>query len=157
MRAYSPVLAEEDISIEDSLDFIDKLNEVFIASPGLQMAGLVAGAMTVVLFHPVQLAGVGVQIVSGAGSAIMSYTRMRLHMRTVNQELFEAHGLYCTIVATRRMTANLGLSPEGYAQFWVQVSEPDHNVHKIFENNSTGELGEELEEELGTEIWGTTP
>lgn len=36
------------------------------------------------------------------------------------------------------MTARLGLSPEEYAQFWSQASEPDLNVDKTNEDNSTG-------------------
>lgn len=41
-------------------------------------------------------------------------------------------------MSTKKMTARLGLSPEEYAQFWSQASEPDLNVDKTNEDNSTG-------------------
>lgn len=130
MRAYSPVLAEAGISIEDFLSFIDKLNEVFIASPGLQMTGLIGGVMTMVPLHPVQLAGVGVQLASGVGSATISYTRTRLYLQTANEELFNSHGLHCTIMSTKKMTAKLGFGQEEFQQYWSQASEPELNVNK---------------------------
>ena len=117
MRAYSPELAEANISVEDFVSFIDGLNEAFIASPILQATGLIGGIMSMVPVDVVQLTGFGVQVAAGIGSAALSYARTRAYVQTANRELFNPRGLHCSIMTTKKMTSQLDMTPEAHERF----------------------------------------
>ncbi|PSK37991.1 hypothetical protein B9Z65_1182 [Elsinoe australis] len=106
MAAYS-------IQQDEFLTFIDGFNEAFVAHPifqGLGIAGAVMGMAYGV--HPVQWAGLGLQIFSGMVSSATSYLRARQYVQAINMELFNPAGLHVTVMTTKKMMAKIGLPGE---------------------------------------------
>lgn len=109
VRAYVPELEAHNLSQSDFLTFLDGLNEAFVANP--VFAGLgIAGAIMQQFYgiHPVQWAGMGLQVASGAASAATSYARTRAYVKAVNADLFHPNGLHVGILTTKKMMAKVG-------------------------------------------------
>ncbi|THW26565.1 hypothetical protein D6D23_03338 [Aureobasidium pullulans] len=81
-RCYPPALQsiQNPISQEVFVDFIDGLNGVFVAHPGMLAIG---------------------------SSPMMSFLRVRKYMQKTNQELFRPSGLKAKIVSTKKMISSV--------------------------------------------------
>ncbi|THX82442.1 hypothetical protein D6D05_03846 [Aureobasidium pullulans] len=81
-RCYPPALQsiQNPISQEVFVDFIDGLNGVFVAHPGMLAIG---------------------------SSPMMSFLRVRKYMQKTNEELFRPSGLKAKIVSTKKMISSI--------------------------------------------------
>lgn len=81
-RCYPPALhtIQRPISQEVFVDFLDGLNGVFVAHPGMLAIG---------------------------SSPMMSFLRVRKYMQKINQELFGPSGLKAKIVSTKKMISSI--------------------------------------------------
>ncbi|TIA61684.1 hypothetical protein D6C77_03293 [Aureobasidium pullulans] len=81
-RCYPPALQsiQNPISQEVFVDFLDGLNGVFVADPGMLAIG---------------------------SSPMMSFLRVRKYMQKTNQELFRPSGLKAKIVSTKKMISSI--------------------------------------------------
>ncbi|KAL2028244.1 hypothetical protein VTO58DRAFT_110932 [Aureobasidium pullulans] len=81
-RCYPPALhtIQHPISQEVFVDFLDGLNGVFVAHPGMLAIG---------------------------SSPMMSFLRVRKYMQKINQELFGPSGLKAKIVSTKKMISSI--------------------------------------------------
>ncbi|THY51549.1 hypothetical protein D6C98_05609 [Aureobasidium pullulans] len=81
-RCYPPALQsiQNPISQEIFVDFLDGLNGVFVAHPGMLAIG---------------------------SSPMMSFLRVRKYMQKTNQELFRPSGLKAKIVSTKKMISSI--------------------------------------------------
>ncbi|KAN0117368.1 hypothetical protein V8E51_003345 [Hyaloscypha variabilis] len=99
-RAYSPLLAQNSISQEEFLTFLDGLNEAFIAAPAFQVASHVGNA------------GMGLAVGAGLASTATSWTRARAFVKTANKEMFSPNGLKCKVLKTKKMMVVVGHGEE---------------------------------------------
>jgi len=112
-RAYSPLLAQNSISQEEILTFLDGLNEAFIAAPAFQVASHVGNVMSFVhAVPPVQWAGMGLAVGAGLASTATSWTRARAFVKTANKEMFSPNGLKCKVLKTKKMMVVVGHGEE---------------------------------------------
>lgn len=83
---------------------LDGLNECFIAHPVFDKASIVGGVLTMCYGHqPVQLAGLGLEIVAGVVSATTSYLRTRAYVKAINADLLHPARLSLNILTTEKM------------------------------------------------------
>lgn len=109
VRAYVPQLEAQGISKEEFVVFIDGLNEALIAHPIFTGLGVLGGVMTFFYgIHPVQWAGMGLQVASGVAGGAVSYTRTRAYVKAMNATLFHPAGLHLNVLATKKMMAKIG-------------------------------------------------
>ncbi|KAI9760606.1 MAG: hypothetical protein M4579_001575 [Chaenotheca gracillima] len=111
-RAYAPELGQVGISEKQFLRFIDELNDAFIANAPLQVVNLAGSALGMVPNHWVQLAGVGVSVISTIGTQVISKTRARSYLVKSNEKLFHPSGLHVEICTTKAMTRKVELPTE---------------------------------------------
>ncbi|KAL3473846.1 hypothetical protein BJX99DRAFT_190287 [Aspergillus californicus] len=160
MRSYSPFLADAKISPEEFLGFIDGLNTVFIGHPVFQATGLVGGVLTIVPFHPVQLAGVGVQVISGLGTAAISYARTRAYIKAANQELFGPRGLRVKVITTKKMMAEVGVDDDRAQLLSASIPSPvptkEVTERGIIQADQKIPLGKSGETAIPTTVYGST-
>ena len=64
--------------------------------------------MSIVPFHPVMFAGIGLQVGAGLASTATSWTRARAFVKSANEELFERRGLKVKILKTKKMMVAVG-------------------------------------------------
>ncbi|KAK4494649.1 hypothetical protein PRZ48_014005 [Zasmidium cellare] len=130
VRAYVPELEAHGLSQSDFLTFVDGLNEAFVANPVFEGLGI-AGAIMQQFYgiHPVQWAGIGLQVASGAASAATSYARTRAYVKAVNASLFHPVGLHVNIMTTKKMMAKVGHPEE-------RLSLPPLDTTDQLDNNS---------------------
>lgn len=113
VRAYTSELANHGIDQETFLSFIDGLNERFVAHPVFQILGIAGGVMSTIYgVHPVQFAGIGLQVASGGASAATSYARTKAYVKEMNAELWHPAGLSCKILTTKKMMPQVGCPEE---------------------------------------------
>lgn len=62
--------------------------------------------------HPVQWAGMGLQVTSGFASAGTSYFRTRAYVKAINARLFHPAGLHLNVMATKKMMTKVGMNAE---------------------------------------------
>lgn len=59
--------------------------------------------------HPVQWAGMGLQVTSGVASAATSYVRTKQYVRAINEQLFNPAGLHVNVMTTSKMLQKIGM------------------------------------------------
>ncbi|TVY85366.1 hypothetical protein LSUE1_G000298 [Lachnellula suecica] len=111
-RAYSPELQAHSIDPAEFMFFLDGLNEAFIAHPAFQITSQIGGFMSVLPFHPVRWAGIGLSATSGVLSAATSWTRAKSYVKAANEDMFLPRGLRCKVLKTKKMMAAVGHSDE---------------------------------------------
>lgn len=108
IRGYANDLERFGISREVFFGFIDGLNEAWLGHPVFSGVKAVGGVMSVVHgVHPVQIAGVGLQVGADLSGAGTSYFRTKRYMKQINQSLFEPAGLHAGIMNTKDMMAKV--------------------------------------------------
>lgn len=129
------------------LAFIDGFNEAFVAHPIFQGLG-VAGAVMSMAYgvHPVQWAGLGLQISSGMVSAATSYLRARQYVQAINMELFNPAGLHVTVMTTKKMMVKIGLPGEQLKLHPLSADAPTPDANVLaYESQSEVQQLPELE------------
>lgn len=110
MRAYSPVLSQYQVTQTEFLNFLDGLNEVFIANPVLQTTSIAGSVMGMI--HPVEVVGMAVEAASEIGSETTSYFRTRAYLKRANAELFGPEGIKANIMEFEKMARAVGVNPD---------------------------------------------
>lgn len=115
LRAYASSLTAFGISKADFIAFIDGFNEAFLGNPILQGTNLAGMVLSQCYgLHTVQLAGGIVQLVSGFGSAAVSYGRTRMYVKAMNENLFNPAGLHVNVLSTEKMLKHVGFPEETF-------------------------------------------
>ncbi|KAL3481072.1 hypothetical protein BJX99DRAFT_254050 [Aspergillus californicus] len=109
-RAYSPILQQYNISRPQFLNFLDGLNEAYIANPVLQATGIAGSVMGMI--HPVEIPGMVLEAVSEAGAEATSYFRTRAYLKKASAEIFSPRGLGVKVVGFKDMAEIIGVCPE---------------------------------------------
>ncbi|KAJ5762004.1 uncharacterized protein N7511_005386 [Penicillium nucicola] len=103
-RPRVPALeSQTGLSERELLNFIDGLNEAFMANPALQVtsrAGMVVGFVPLAT---TQIIGNCVEAAAGLGSAGVSVVRTKQYLKRVNQITFGPRGLCARVVKTEKM------------------------------------------------------
>jgi hypothetical protein len=108
-RAYSPSLADANISISTFLTFLDTLNVCLAQIPPLQILDLAGGMVGMVPHHIPALIGGSLQATAKIANAVTSKVRVMGLMKTANAEIFEPQGLKVEIVTTEKLKQKLGI------------------------------------------------
>lgn len=112
-RAYPPALADYGIPQDKFHTFLDGFNEAFVAHPVFQGLGVAGAVMTMAYgVHPMQWAGMGLQVSSGVASAATSYLRTKQYVRAVNEQLFNPAGLHVNVMTTSKMVQRIGMAAD---------------------------------------------
>ncbi|KLO19418.1 hypothetical protein SCHPADRAFT_935222 [Schizopora paradoxa] len=104
-RAYAPALADRGISQDVFLKFIDGLNAAMIASPPLQVVGLIG---VVIGFVPVDVCAIAsgvIQVSAQIAIHVVAKTLTDRHMRESNERIFAPAGLRARLCKTPAMRA----------------------------------------------------
>lgn len=116
LRAYAPALSGLGITREEFLGFIDKLNRVAVASPPLEILGLVGNIVGMVPSHTAQIVGTTVELAAQITTGIVSKGATELCLRDMNKELFGPRGLKVQVAqlnAVATITKMPILTPDG--------------------------------------------
>lgn len=116
LRAYAPALSAFGIGREEFIGFIDKLNRVAVASPPLQILGLVGNIVGMVPSQTAQIVGTSVEVVANITTGVVSKGATELCLRDMNKELFGPCGLKAQVAqlnAVAAMTNMPILTPDG--------------------------------------------
>jgi hypothetical protein len=108
-RAYSPVLQDRDISVNEFLEFIDNLNVVSTGSPPLQILDIAGSVVGMVPHHIPQLVGGAINVTAKLGTAGISKGRSTMFMKKANSDFFTPRGLKVEFITGRALKVKLGL------------------------------------------------
>jgi hypothetical protein len=108
-RAYSPALANANISLSTFLTFLDTLNICLAQTPPLQILDLAGGMVGIIPHHIPALIGGSLQATAKIANAVTSKTRVANLMKTANEELFGPEGLKVEILTTEKLKQKLGI------------------------------------------------
>ncbi|EAU31339.1 predicted protein [Aspergillus terreus NIH2624] len=97
LRAYSPVLRNHDVQITDFLEFVDNLSVAQAGSPALSAVNAAGMAVSMVPSHWASIAGTGIQVAAGVGTAAVSKIRTKKFLEAVNERYFGPRGLQASI------------------------------------------------------------
>ncbi|KAK7212868.1 hypothetical protein V2G26_020046 [Clonostachys chloroleuca] len=92
-RAYPPSLGHLHISKDLFLGFIDQLNRVSVASPPVQVVGLVGNLVGMVPLATAQVVGTAVNTAATLTTVVVSKGRTEMVLRQANHEIFNPRGL----------------------------------------------------------------
>lgn len=107
LRAWAPILQDQDITEAEFLEFIDHLNVVSTANPPLQVLDVVGGVIGLVPSLWVQLAGGLAQLAAKVGTVAVSKGRSDMYLKEVNEKMFKPRGLKVSIAKTDAMRYTL--------------------------------------------------
>ncbi|KAF9772551.1 hypothetical protein IL306_009743 [Fusarium sp. DS 682] len=94
LRAFPPILEEQyHLPREVFLRFLDDLNRAAVASPPVQILGLVGSVVSMVPLYTAQIVGSSVNAAATLSTYAMSKSRSELCIRKANQEIFMPRGL----------------------------------------------------------------
>ncbi|VUC36624.1 unnamed protein product [Clonostachys rosea] len=93
LRAYPPSLARLHISKDLFLGFIDQLNRASVASPPVQVVGLIGNVVGMVPLATAQIVGTAVNTAATLTTVVMSKGRAEMVLRQANHEIFNPRGL----------------------------------------------------------------
>ncbi|KAF4333910.1 hypothetical protein FBEOM_12271 [Fusarium beomiforme] len=94
LRAFPPILEDQyHLPREAFLRFLDDLNRAAVASPPVQILGLVGSVVSMVPLHTAQIVGNSVNAAATLSTYAMSKSRSELCIRQANKELFMPRGL----------------------------------------------------------------
>lgn len=93
LRAYPPSLGHLHISKDLFLGFIDQLNRVSVASPPVQVVGLVGNLVGMVPLATAQVVGTAVNTAATLTTVVVSKGRTEMVLRQANHEIFNPRGL----------------------------------------------------------------
>lgn len=114
VRTRVPELEEQyGLSPTELLTFIDELNESFLASPALQVAGAVGNIVGFVPLASTQIAGGAINLAAGLGAAGVSSARTKRFMKRANETIFKPKGLHAQICKTDKMLSHIGMANNG--------------------------------------------
>ncbi|OJJ30110.1 hypothetical protein ASPWEDRAFT_142297 [Aspergillus wentii DTO 134E9] len=108
LRAYSPVLRAHDIQIVNFMEFIDNLSVAQAGSPvfsAVNAAGMAAGFIP---SHWAAIAGTGMQVAAGVGTAVVSRIRTKKYLDMANERYFGPRGLRASIKNNEEVAAVVG-------------------------------------------------
>ncbi|KAJ5740843.1 hypothetical protein N7493_000715 [Penicillium malachiteum] len=110
VRARVPELEETwPITETEFLNFLDNLNESFIANPALQAADGIGNLLGFAPSATLQIVGGSMNLAAGLGTVAASKIRTKKYMKKVNAEIFEPKGLHARLCKTDKMLAMAGL------------------------------------------------
>lgn len=90
--------------------------------------------------HPVQFAGLGLQVASGVAGAATSYVRTKAYFKTCNETLFHPAGLHATVATTKKMMARVGHpDPEGRLRLQPISSSDTTSTVRVGSESGTSE------------------
>ncbi|KAJ3497235.1 hypothetical protein NLG97_g2057 [Lecanicillium saksenae] len=93
LRAYPPALHNYGISREAFMRFVDQLNRAAVASPPVQVLGLVGNIVSMVPLHTAQIVGNAVNAAATVSTIVVSKGRTEMLLREANASLFKEAGL----------------------------------------------------------------
>jgi xanthosine utilization system XapX-like protein len=93
LRAYPPSLGHLHISKDLFLGFIDQLNRASVASPPVQVVGLVGNLVGMVPLATAQIVGTAVNTAATLTTVVVSKGRTEMVLRQANHEIFSPRGL----------------------------------------------------------------
>jgi hypothetical protein len=108
-RAYSPSLANANISLHTFLTFLDTLNVCLAQTPPLQILDLAGGMVGMVPHHIPAFIGGSLQATAKIANAVTSKTRVTGLMKSANAEIFGPQGLKVEILTTEKLKQKLGI------------------------------------------------
>ncbi|KAJ5281846.1 hypothetical protein N7478_007218 [Penicillium angulare] len=113
VRVRAPEL-EETYPIPEAkfLQFLDGLNEAFIANPALQAADGVGNILGFIPSITTQVVGGGLNIVAGFGTVGVSKGRTRSYLKKANLEIWNPIGVHAQVLKTEKMLALAGIPKE---------------------------------------------
>ncbi|KAK5199384.1 hypothetical protein LTR72_001164 [Exophiala xenobiotica] len=124
-RAYSNLLLQHSVSIEDFVHFIDSIDIALAPAPPFQVAQLASTGLGFVPHHWAQVASGAVGMAAGAGNAAFTAGRSRMFMNKVNQEFFAPRGLKASIKKDKDLNIMLGENPDQYHP--PRIAPPGHS------------------------------
>ncbi|CAH0039012.1 unnamed protein product [Clonostachys rhizophaga] len=93
LRAYPPSLGHVHVSKNLFLGFIDQLNRASVASPPVQVVGLVGNLVGMVPLATAQIVGTAVNTAATLTTVVVSKGRTEMVLRQANHEIFNPRGL----------------------------------------------------------------
>ncbi|EXM16093.1 hypothetical protein RAB80_011469 [Fusarium oxysporum f. sp. vasinfectum] len=94
LRAFPPILEDQyHLPREVFLRFLDYLNRAAVASPPVQILGMVGGIVSMIPLHTAQIVGNSVNAAATLSTYAISKSRSELCISTANKELFMPRGL----------------------------------------------------------------
>ncbi|KAJ5113078.1 hypothetical protein N7456_001612 [Penicillium angulare] len=117
---FSPFVRVRAPELEDTypipeakfLEFLDGLNEAFIANPALQAADGVGNILGFIPSITTQVVGGGLNLVAGFGTVGVSKGRTRSYLKKANLEIWNPIGLHAQVLKTEKMLALAGIPKE---------------------------------------------
>ncbi|KAJ5297881.1 hypothetical protein N7508_008130 [Penicillium antarcticum] len=100
---------ETGLSERELLNFIDGLNEAFMANPALQATSQVGMVVGFVPLATTQIIGSCLEAAAGLGSAGVSIVRTKQYLKKVNHITFGPRGLCARVVKTEKMLSLIGV------------------------------------------------
>ncbi|KAI7759890.1 hypothetical protein LZL87_010312 [Fusarium oxysporum] len=117
LRAFPPILeGQYHLPREVFLRFLDDLNRAAVASPPVQILGMVGGIVSMIPLHTAQIVGNSVNAAATLSTYAISKSRSELCISAANKELFMPRGLkaeFAKLDAVARYAGMPVLNDEG--------------------------------------------
>lgn len=140
------------LSERELLNFIDGLNEAFMANPALQATSQIGMIVGFVPLATTQIIGSCVEAAAGLGSAGVSVVRTKQYLKKANQGTFWPRGLFARVVKTEKMLSLVGIggafSSEQYSALVGRRSSDGDSPHGRFNPCYTDQAGFQVQTPL---------
>lgn len=110
-RAYSPILQDRGVSMDEFVEFVDNLNVISTASPPLQVLDLAGGMVGMVPHHIPMMVGNAISLSAKLGTGAVSKGRSVMFLKKANSEFFAPRGLKVELATSNALKAKLGMNP----------------------------------------------
>ena len=111
-RAYSPVLRDRGVSMEEFVEFIDNLNVISTASPLLQGLDLAGGIVGMVPHHIPMMVGNAISLSAKVSTGAVSKGRVAMSLKKANSDFFGPRGLKVGLATSNALKAKLSMDPD---------------------------------------------
>ncbi|KAL4799595.1 hypothetical protein BDV19DRAFT_385363 [Aspergillus venezuelensis] len=137
LRAYASSLQSlsPPLTPTEFLQFIDALNEVFVANPILQATGIAGEVMGYIPM--LEIPGVALETVSEVGSQAGSWLRTRAYLKKINESVFKERGVKAKICGVKDIASYFcvdgveGLKSMMEAQSTAHDNEAQNDRHRL--------------------------